>query len=101
MVSVELDFGITVSLGKSVGKTEKEGEKYFPTSIHLSQVTMIPFLKLPHWLLVFPSSNCSRAALSFPLLVEEACGSFPLQFFFSKVIRIFEGVLAASCATPN
>lgn len=51
---------------KSVGETEKEGERCFPTSIQLSHVIMIPVLQLPHWLFVFPSSNCSRAVLSFP-----------------------------------
>lgn len=67
-----------LSVRKSVGKTEKEGERCFMTSIHLSHVIMIPVLKLPPCLFVFPSSNCSRAGLSFPFLVEEAGSSFPL-----------------------
>lgn len=61
-----------LSVRKSVGKTEKEGQRCFPTSIHLSQVILIAVLKLPHWLPVFPSSYCGRAVLSFPFLVEEA-----------------------------
>lgn len=63
---------------KSVEETEKEGERCFPTSIHLCQVIMIPLLKLPPWLLVLPSNNCSGAVLSFPPLVEEVGSLFPL-----------------------
>lgn len=60
-----------LSVRKSVGKTEKEGERCFPTSIHLSQGILIPVLKLPHCFLCSPVVTAVEL-FRLPFLVEEA-----------------------------